>query len=99
MRSFALALLLAGLVTPSSASAQEAPAVSTSSSTMMPTDHRAQLAQLASKIDMMEGKILRAQEKVDVLRDTVLEGIVAKARSRIVHVNQMRGKFLLSKAV
>src|SRR5688572_727118 len=99
MRSFGLAVLLAGWLAPAGASAQETPAVSTSTTTMMPTDHRALLAEIASKIDMLEGKILRTQEKVDVLKDTVLEGIVAKARSRIVHVNQMRGKFLLSKAV
>ena len=73
--------------------------VPTSTNTMMQTDHRALLSELGIKIDDVERKIIAAQEKVEVLKDTVLEGIVSRARSRIVHVNQMGGKFLLSKAV
>jgi hypothetical protein len=61
-------------------------------------DHRALLEQLEGKIDALQLRIVAAQEKVDVLRDTVLEGIVSKARSRIVHANDMKGRFLLSKA-
>jgi hypothetical protein len=85
---------------PASVFAQETPMVPTSTQTMLESvgDHRALLSQLEERIGSLQLRIVAAQEKVDVLKDTVLEGIVSKARSRIVHVNDMKGKFLLSKA-
>ena len=72
--------------------------VPTSTAAMVKTDHRAMLEQLEAKIGQLSLRVVAAQTKVDVLRDTVLEGIVSKARARIVHANDMKGKFLLSKA-
>jgi hypothetical protein len=98
MRRFILPLV-AGILMPAGAFAQsETPAVSTSTASMMKTDHRALLDELNAKISEMEAKIVRTSEGVNVLKDAVLEGIVARARGKIVHVNQMRGKFNLAKA-
>src|SRR5688572_26386620 len=88
------ALLLALLI------AQETPPVSTSTETMLQSvgDHRALLRKFEDRIGGIQLRIGAAQEKVDVLKDTVLDGLVSKAKSRIVHANDMKGKFLLSKA-
>lgn len=61
-------------------------------------DHGALLERLEMKIGSLEKRILAAQERVDVLKDTVLAGIVAKARARIVHKNEMGGSFELVRA-
>lgn len=99
MRGFCWALFVWAV--PSLAFAQETPVVPTSTKTMLETvgDHRALLEQLEAKIGQLSLRVVAAQTKVDVLRDTVLEGIVSKARARLVHVNDMKGKFLLSKAI
>src|SRR5688572_1256061 len=94
MRGFGWALVAAGILAPGASFAQ----VATSTSEGSIGDHRARLEQLEAQIDALQQRIVTTQEKIDVLKDTVLEGIVSKARSRIVHVNEMRGKFLLSKA-
>lgn len=58
-------------------------------------DHSALLEQLEMKIGGLEQRIVAAQEKVDVLKDTVLAGVVTKAKARIVHKNEMGGSFEL----
>lgn len=61
-------------------------------------DHQALLSSLESKIGEIEAQIVAASEKVEVLKDTVLAGIVSKANARILHKNEMGDAFQLRRA-
>lgn len=62
-------------------------------------DHQAQLDAFNARLTELDGKIVLAKEKVDLLRDTMLGGAIAKSRAVIVHRNEMGSSFVLDKAV
>jgi hypothetical protein len=61
-------------------------------------DHKALLERIQQRLDQIEGKIVLAKEKVDVLRDTVLTGQATRTRVVITHRNEMGTGFVLEKA-
>jgi hypothetical protein len=83
--------LALGLATPSVAQTRTA-------STATFDDHKALLERINRRLDEIEGKIVLAKERVDVLRDAVLSGQVTKTKVIILHRNEMGSAFVLEKA-
>lgn len=62
-------------------------------------DHLTALAAIHTRIQEVEGKILLAKDKVDLLRDTIFGGTIARSRAVVVHRNEMGTSFVLERAV
>lgn len=62
-------------------------------------DHLTALAGINARIQEIEGRILLAKDKVDLLRDTIFGGTIARSRAVVVHRNEMGTSFVLERAV
>ncbi|MCK6552067.1 dihydrolipoamide acetyltransferase [Myxococcota bacterium] len=110
MKVFHLALALAVVGAPSFARAEDGATATatTAAATQAPAvqkpaeatpDHLTALSAINTRIQEVEGKILLAKDKVDLLRDTIFGGTIARSRAVVVHRNEMGTSFVLERAV
>jgi hypothetical protein len=76
---------------------EQAPPATTTAPASGPPDHEDQLRRLNARVGEIEGRILLAQEKVDLLRDVILGGTIARSRAVITHKNDMGNAFVLER--
>lgn len=57
------------------------------------------LRDLEQRINDLKEQIFRSKARLSLLAETVLQGVVAGAQTRIIHENKMSGSFQLVKAV
>jgi hypothetical protein len=74
------------------------PAEQSPTATDAKDDHTLQMRGLEERVNDLKEKIFRSKARLMLLRETVLNGMIAGAKATIVHRNQMGGAFVLESA-
>lgn len=77
----------------------DAPAVSPQQPGESDASYAVRLKALEQRVDELKEKIFRSKARLNLLKETVLHGVIAGSRAVILHRNEMGGSFRLIKAV
>ena len=83
--------------TPAPAAPAAAPAATAESAPVTPQNARVQLKALEQRVNELKERIFRSKARLNLLKETVLHGVIAGSRAIIRHKNEMGSSFRLVK--
>jgi len=63
------------------------------------SSYAVRIAAVEQRVNDLKERVFRSKARLNLLRETVLHGVIAGARAQIVHRNEMGGSFRLVKAI
>jgi hypothetical protein len=84
---------------PAAAPAAPAPAAPAPAAAPTPEGYSVQLRQLEQRVSELKEQIFRSKARLNLLKETVLHGVIAGSRSVVMFKNEMGSAFKLTRAV